>query len=174
MITVAVISSLGGGGVIILGLADRIGKVLAATYVEQVKHEIQQEIESYKTKLKKSEFLFQKEFEAASQFISLHHSFLPGYRFSEMIREDVCTDVAFRFGEIEEKLTQYRATHGAVLQQDALDHLSEAIDKAASGKFEVRRDDVSLEGIDLADEVMKELKEIEEELRKAVWSQSST
>ena len=43
--------------------------MFADRYVEQLKPEIQQEIESYKTKLKKSEFLFQKELEAASQFI---------------------------------------------------------------------------------------------------------
>ena len=177
-IVTAVIFSLGGGGAIVLGLSSWIGKMFADRYLERAKHEIQQEIESYKTKLKKSEFLFQREFEAASQFISLHHGLLPRYRFPEMEREDACRDFACDFDRIEKKLEQYRATHGAALQQDALDPLSKAIDLVASGKFQVRRVDempeVLDEGIDLADEAMKELEEVEKELRKVVWLQSST
>jgi hypothetical protein len=64
-IVAAIIVSLGGGGVIILGLSNWIGKILADRYVEKLKHEIQQELETHKTRLRKSEFLFQKEFEAA-------------------------------------------------------------------------------------------------------------
>ena len=171
-IAATVIVSLGGGGGIVLMLSNRIGKIFADIYLERAKHEIQQAIESYKTKLKKSEFLFQKEFEAASQFIALYRGLLPRYRFPEMEREDACIDFALNFEEVEKKLEQYRATHGAALQQDALDPLSSAIAKASSGKFEVRRKEVSPEGIDLADEVMKELEEVEKELRKVVWSQS--
>ena len=60
----AIVAALGGGGAIVLGLSNWFGKILADRYVERLKHEIQQELESYKTKLKKSEFFFQKEFEA--------------------------------------------------------------------------------------------------------------
>ena len=165
-IMAAFLGSLGGGGIIV--------RILAGRYLEKVKHEIQHQIESYKTELRKSEFLFQKEFEAASQFISLRYSFLPGYLYREMEWEDVCRYFALRFEEVEKKLTQYRAAHAAALQQNAFAHLSEVIDKVASGKFEVRRDEVSAKGIDLAEEVMKELEELHNELQKAVWSQSST
>lgn len=80
----AFIVSLGGGGAIVLGLSNWIGRILADRYVEKLKQEIQQEIESHKTRLRKSEFLFQKEFEAASAFISLRRSLMPKYRFPEM------------------------------------------------------------------------------------------
>ena len=118
-IVASVMISLGGGGGIVL----LIGKMFADRHLERAKHEIQQEVESYRTKLKKSEFLFQKEFEATSQFISLHHSFLPRYLHPDMDWHEACTEFARNFSQVEKKLEQYRATHGAVLQQDALDHL---------------------------------------------------
>lgn len=146
--------------------------MFADRYLERVKHEIQQEFESYKTKLKKSEFLFQKEFEAASQFISLHDSLLPRYLYPEMDWGDACVDFVRNLSEVEKKLGQYKATHGAVLQEDALDHLTKAIRKASNNKFE----DVwntATDVIQIAEETMDELEKVEKELREAVWSQSS-
>ena len=175
-IVASFIISLGGGGAIVLGLSKWIGQMFADRYLERAKHEIQQEVESYKTKLKKSEFLFQKEFEAASQFISLHHSLLPRYLYPDMDWGDACIDFARNFSEVEKKLEQYKATHGAVLQEDALDHLTKAIRKASANKFE----EVSslsphiIQLIQLAEETMDELEKVEKELRKAIWSQSST
>lgn len=170
----ALIVSLGGSGAIILGLSNWFGKILADRYVEQLKHEIQQEIESYKTKLRKSEFLFQKEFEAASQFLSLRRRLLPRYRFPEMEWEDACEDFASDFEKVGKELEGYLATHGAALNRKALDRLLKAIAQTESGKFEVSGDTVSSKGIDIAGEVMEELEAVEKELHEAVWSQSST
>ena len=173
-IVATLIISLGGGGAIVLGLSNWIGKILADRYAEKLKHEIQQEIESYKMKLKKSEFLFLKEFEAASQFISLHHNLLPSYRFPDMDWYDACEDFAGNFENVEKELNRYIATYGAVLSQQVLECLNNAISKAASRKFEVSLDDVSKQDIALAEKVMEELQKIEIELRRVVWSQSST
>lgn len=168
------IVSLGGGGAIVLGLSHWIGKMLADRYVEKLKSEIQQEIESYKTKLRKSEFLFQKEFEAASEFMVLKQSLMPKYRFPDMEWHDACEDFAGKFAKVEKELERYMATHGAALNQEAVDRLSAAIQQASSGKFEVRQEDVTKEGIEMAENVMNELEETEKELRQAVRSQSST
>jgi hypothetical protein len=168
------IVSLGGGGAIVLGLSNWFGKILADRYVEQLKHEIQQEIESYKTKLRKSEFLFQKEFEAASQFLALRRRLVPRYRFPEMEWSDACEDFASNFEKVEKELEAYMATHGAALNRKALDRLSKAIEQTESGKFEVSGDTVSGQGTDIAGKVMEELEAVEKELHEAVWSQSST
>ena len=173
-IAAAFIVSLGGGGAIVFGLSNWIGRILADRYVEKLKHEIHQEIESYKTKLKKSEFLFQKEFEAASQFISLRRDLLPRYRFPDMDWQDACEDFADKFDLVEKELNRYMATHGAALKQQPLDRLAGTIAEAAEGKFEVSRDSVSTQGLDIAGKIIKELEEVEKELREAVWSQSST
>ena len=173
-IAATVILSLGGGAAIILGFSNWIGKILGALYVERVKNEIHQEIESYKTKLKKSEFLFQKEFEAASRFISLRRDLLPEYSFPDMEWDSTRREFALNFAIVEEKLEKYVATHGAALQQRPLDRLSSAIGAAAEWKFEVSREFVSQEAIEIAGMVIERLEKVENELREAVWSQSST
>ena len=160
-IAAAFIVSLGGGGAIVLDYPTGSAGFSPTGMVEKLKHEIHQEIESYKTKLKKSEFLFQKEFEAASQFISLCRGLLPKYRFPDMDWEDACADFAGKFALVEEELNRYMATHGAALKQQPLDRLAGAIAEAASGKFEVSRDGVSTQGLDTARKVIKELEEVE-------------
>ena len=52
IVTMIIFSLLGGSGIVAI-FSNWIGKSLADRYVEKLKQEIQQEIESYKTKLKK-------------------------------------------------------------------------------------------------------------------------
>ena len=160
-IAATVVVSLGGGGAIVLGLANWIGKILANKYVEKLKHEIQQELESHKTWLRKSEFLFQKEFEAASSFISLRLRLLPRYRFPDMEWHDACEDFARDFSQVENTLESYIATHGAALQKETLERLASAKTRASWGKFEFTNDNVSRDAIQYAEEVMNALEEIE-------------
>lgn len=173
-IAAMVVLSLGGGGAIILGLANWIGKILANRYVEKLKQEIQQELERHKTRLRKSEFLFQKEFDATSAFISLRLRLSPRYRFPEMEWHDACEDFAHDFEDIEKALEAYIATHGAALQHETLELLATVKTKASWGKFEVTNNSVSREAIKYAEEAMESLEDIEKELYNAVWSQSGT
>lgn len=171
--TAAFIISLGGGGVIVLGLSNWIGRLLADRYVEKLKQEIQQEIESHKTRLRKSEFLFQKEFDAASEFMALRRSLIPRYWFPEMEWDDACEDFAHRFNKATKQLENFVGTHGAALDGGTLEKLSVAIGKADAGKFEVKQNTVTSEGIKTAGEVLNELEQIENELHESVRSQSS-
>ena len=168
------IVSLGGGGAIVLGLANLIGRTLANKYVEKIKQELQQEIESHKTRLRKSEFLFQKEFDAASTFISLRLRLLPRYKFPDMEWHDACEDFAYRFEDVEKALETYITTHGAALTQETLKRLVSAKTRTSWGKFEVTNGIVSSTAINYAEEVMEVLEEIEKQLYQAVWSQSGT
>ena len=59
-------------GGIVFALVKWFGEFLANKYVERVTHEFEQDLESHKIQLRKSEFLFQKQIEVASAFISLH------------------------------------------------------------------------------------------------------
>ena len=119
-VAATIVVSLGGGGAIVYWFASLIGKILADKYIEKVKQEFQQELESHKARLRKSEFLFQKEFEAASAFISLRLRLMPRYRFAEMIWDDACEEFAHGFGGVEKALEAYIATHGAALQMETL------------------------------------------------------
>ena len=154
-----------------MSICKWIGERFTALSLEREKGKSQQQVESHKAELKRSEFRYPKEVKAAEEFMALHSDLRPRYRFREMEWDDACSDFAFAFEKVEERLEQYKVTHGAILQPGTFDRLSKAITNASSGKFEVRGDDVSSEGIDLADEVMKELEEVEKELRKAVRPQ---
>ena len=165
--------SLGGGGAIVLGLANWIGRILANKYVEGLKLEIQQELESQKTRLRKSEFLFQKEFEAASTFISLHLRLLPREGGPYMGPDDDLLEFAASFETVERELESYIAAHGAALQPETLNLLSDAKMTASMGKF-ADNYGVSDQGVRDAKQVMESLEEVEQKLRRAVWSQSGT
>ena len=173
-IAATVVLSLGGGGAIVFGLASRIGNILADKYIERVKQELRQDLESHKTRLRKSEFLFQKEFEATSAFISLRLRLLPRYKFPEMEWHDACEDFAHSFEHVEKMLESYIATHGAALPRKTLESLVNAKDRASMGKFEVTNNSVSREAIQYAEDAMNALQEVEEQLYQAVWSQSGT
>jgi hypothetical protein len=86
----AILVSLGGGAAIIFGFSNWLGKVWAnrlmekekathARELESLRNQLTQDTESYKVKLKKSEFIFQKEYEAVSEFVLLKRSFLPTF-----------------------------------------------------------------------------------------------
>ena len=173
ILIVVVILSLFGGVYMLRQFANWIGKALAEVYIEKMKHEIQQKIESYKMKLKKSEFLFQKEFEATSQFISVRSRLLPRY-WPDMDWEDACEQFARKLPEVERELEHYIETHGAALRRQPLDRLSALIDDAVEWKFSISEVDVPLEAAKAASKIMEELKQVEDELLGAVWSQSTT
>ena len=168
--TAVMLSALSGGG-IILGCSKWIGELFANRYVEKVKHELQQEIESYRTKLKKSEFLFQKEFEAASEFSHLRLRLEPRIQHPD---ED-WDEALDRFGQdlerVEGEITRYLAAHGAALQEPVLAMVRKVLIEAEHGKFEYYPFGPAQS---IAKRVLDLMERIETELRSAVWSQSST
>ena len=159
-IAVSTLTSI-GGGVIFLRL---FGEFLFS-----------KQIERHKTRLRKSEFLFQKEFEAASTFISLLQQLIPRYRRPDMEWYDVCEDFAENFEQVEKDLGSYIAVHGAALESETLKRLSHAQFRASEGKFKVDHNgNVYVEGIKDAEEVIDALKKVEEELYQTIRLQSGT
>ena len=170
-----IIASLGGGGAIVLAMSNWFGNILETRYVERLKQEIQQEVESYRTKLKKSEFLFQKEFEAASQFMWLRRELEPRYRFPDMEWYDACREFAAALEKVERELEKFVSMHGAALKQEVLDDLSSAIAAAGHGKVAVAYNTENPKAeVSVANRILEKLSTVEEKLRSAVWSQSST
>lgn len=158
----AFLGSLGGGGVIVKILADRY-------------------LETMKVELRKSEFLFQKEFEAASQFIALSYRLRPRSPHSEETPIDPYEDFTERFGRVQKEFEQYREAHAAALPREMLDRLDAVIDKARDGTVavELERQQPSPDGrpsdyaLKLAGEVAGELKEMQDDLWQAIrWAAS--
>ena len=167
----AVVVTVGAAGGLAVGVAKSVAKLMAKTYVEQVKHELRQETESYRTKLRKSEFLFEKEFEAASEFIDLHRRLSPKIRYPDEEWDEAVNRFGSNLEQVEQDIGEYLSVHGAALQEPAQSMVRNALDKAEYGKFEWHEDEPARR---IAEDVLNRLKEIEAELLRAVWAQSST
>lgn len=180
----AFLTVLGGGGAIVFGLSNWLGKIWSdrlaeklkaenARDLERVKTQFIHEVESYKVKLKKSEFIFQKEFEAASGFAAIFRSIHPGFNHPQMDWYEACDEIARCFGLIEIKLNGYFYEFSAVLTDDERNQLSDAISDAGYSKFEVIDGDVSTESNIAADALYKKLQNINSMLISRVRNQAS-
>lgn len=180
----AFLAALGGGGAIVLGLSNWLGKVWSDRLVEKlkaensrdlerVKTELVHEVESYKVKLKKSEFLFQKEFEAASAFATIFRSMHPGFNHPYMDWYEACDEIAQCFSSIEKKLEKYFSEYAAVLTEEERKLLIDAISDAGYSKFEVIDGKVSAESNHAADVLYKKLISLEGKLIARVRNQAS-
>jgi len=178
------LAALGGGGVIVFGLSSWLGKVWSdrlaeklkaenARDLERVKTEFIHEVESYKVKLKKSEFLFQKEFEAASAFATIFRSIHPGFNHSQMDWYEACDEIAQCFGSIEKKLDIYFSEYSAVLTEEERILLTDAISDAGYSKFEVIDGDVPAKSNQAADTLYKKLQVLNSRLISRVRNQAS-
>lgn len=142
--------------------------------IERLKNELARSVESYKVQLKKSEFLFQKEFEATSSFSELLQSIHPGFIQPLMDWHDACEIIAEKFEEIEIKLGNFLAKYGAILTDEERSILTSAISVAGHGKFDVDSNgQVDPNSIIEAKELYKNLLTLEKQLIKRVRDQSS-
>lgn len=184
-ISSAILAALGGGAAIIFGFSSWLGKIWAnrlmekekaghAKALESLRSKLTHETESYKVKLKKSEFLFEKEFEAASEFVSLRRSFLPTYSNPGMDWHDACDEIAHRFDKIESELGKYLSKHGAILSEEVKDLISFSEGAASENKFDIMDVVVPESANKAADEMFKKLNEAEKLLIAQVRTQSST
>ena len=170
-ILVTVLVSVGAAGGLVVVVSKWIAELMAKTYVEQVKHELRQETESYRTKLRKSEFLFEKEFEAASEFIDLRRRLWPRMQHPDEDWREAVYQFGHNLEQVEQEIGQYLSAHGAALKDPVLQIVHDALGQAEYGKFEF---DEHGQAGSIAEGVLDGLKKIETELRRAVWDQSST
>lgn len=140
--------------------------------IERFKSELNLNVESYKIQLKKSEFLFQKEFEAASKFTSIIQSIHPGFHNPLMDWSDACEVIARDFGKTERLLNDFLANHGAILIEKDRKKLTAAISDAGYGKFDIG-ENIDPETSQLASNLYNNLISLEKSLINRVRSQSS-
>jgi hypothetical protein len=184
-ISAVILGSIGGAAAIIFGLSSWLGKVWAdrlmrretaefARELEEIRRRAALESESYKIRLKKSEFLFQREFAAASEFVALVRSVMPRREWPGMEWNDVYDFIASDFDKIEDRLDEFLATHGAVLRNDVVEHIVRCLQIAGDSKFSVIGNEVSEEANSAAGRLYEELKAAENGLLDQVRSQTST
>lgn len=142
--------------------------------LESHRNELNQTLEAHKMKLKKSEFLFQREFEATSELISVIRDILPHQNFPDMDWHEACNQMAHDFGNTEVKLDRFIAKHGAALHDEAVDKLVKCIGLAATKKFDINNGHVHPHANKGANDLYENLKDAEEIMLSKVRSQSTT
>lgn len=170
----SVLAALGGGAVIIAGFAHWLGNLWAKRLIQNEKSKLDLEIESYKVKLKKSEFIFEKQYEAASELTAMIRKFLPPLRYPEMDWGDACDEIAQDFESIITELERFLSKHGAILDKETRNLLSNSIGLASQAKFDVDGGEVSHQANRAANDVYNKLIKAEENLIKEVQGQIGT
>ena len=173
-ISASILGSLGGGALIVGAFAKWLSDFWANRLIQNAKTRLDAEMESYKIKLKKSEFIFQKEFEAASELVALIRGFLPTYKHPQMDWHEACDEIAHDFNKIELRLDDYLSKHGAVLKENVVDLISVCIAIAAENKFAITSLEVPEVANDAANNLYNKLQEAERIALQQVHSQSST
>jgi hypothetical protein len=142
--------------------------------LERLKAELSKEIESHKLSLKKQELIFNKELDAAGDFMKLHRQIRPSYSHPDMDWDDACADVANRFEKIESDLNSFLVKHGAIITTSARKLLDVCIGLASGTKFwDFEYPDEpqgSAYAKNTASKLLDELSKIEEQLIAAVRS----
>lgn len=183
-VALAVLASLGGGAILVLAMSAWLGKVWATRFMEREKAEhtrtleelrskFLRETESYRVQLKKSEFLFQKQFEAACAVVALKRRILPRHSHPFMEWHDACEQIAHSFEKIEMWLGDFLECHAAVLPKEVTSLIVSCIADVGTYKFEARSDDVSYEAIEAAKQLYETLEKVEQNLISLVHDQTS-
>ena len=167
-----------------VGGVGGVGAAISWFVKSLVKQEFQQQLERHKTKLRNSEFLFQKEFEAASAFISLKLNLMNnilGRADPDMDNFNFLRNFLYSFQEAEKLLEDYIAIHSAALQKDTLKYLYETISIISETLPKVTKiyqqpgqldDNVRKRFLNNRNKLVSAIHKIQEELYQSVRSQS--
>ena len=137
--------------------------------LEAIKYEASQQIESYKVRLKKSEFLFERQFQAATAMMNLFNAFSPRRSNPMMDWSDAMEEVVAGAGKTELALRRFRDEHGVALIEADREALGEAIAKAN----DILMEDYNGEPDDIAAELHRMLEGLAHGLIDRIQSQSS-
>lgn len=181
----SILLSLGGGTVIIFAASSWLGRVWAERILnrekaqqgqdlERFKQQLQEEAERHKIRLKKSEFIFAKQFDAASALVALYRDISPSYSHPDMDYYDACDQVAENFGKIEGLIHTYVRTHGAVLTDSVKHLLYLSIGIAGEHKFDATQSGIASSANAAAEVLLGHLKQAENEMLAQISDQFTT
>lgn len=138
---------------------------------EKYKNELALEMETHRVKLKKSEFFFEKEFEATSELVAIRRKMMPEINWPDMDWAEACEQIALGFPELEKTLKGFIANYGAVLPDEVVDKISLCIALSGHGKFGVEGPEVDSEARKAADKIYDHISEAEKFFLEQIRSQ---
>ena len=184
-LSLTIIGTIGGAGLIIFGLSSWLGKVWASRLMqkeatehsrdlERLRTDLMRDTETHKVKLKKSEVFFAKELDATSAFIALFRGILPRHHLPDMDWHDACDSIAGNFAKIEISLDQFLADHGAAVPDEVVALIVDCIGIAGDYKFEIDGPEVTKSANSAADRLYENLKTAESTMLEHVRDQART
>lgn len=155
-----------GYGFVFVAIVSFFTSLIASWVIELAKTTFAKNVENHKFNLRRAELFFEREIEAASQFVSLREKLNPVFTPNNDSFYDACVDIAGRFSLVEEHLKAYLMKHRVVLPHLIRTRLDQLSWMAGERKFEQvdMEDDPSSASIELASEIFTSLLEIEETL----------
>ena len=171
----------GSASAIIIALTAYLSKIWATRIMEKDKNKLSQELEeikkellketdTYRIKLKKSEFIFEKEFIATSEFILLYNKLYPRHYKPEMEYDDLINHITGCFSNIETQLKEYIENHGAVLSEEIIALIYSTLSSAGEGQHLLLPD----EEYEAADVIYENYLKIRKLLKENINSQIAT
>lgn len=145
--------------------------------LERIRDEYRADLEKLRIRLKKSEFIFEKEFAAASVLVEYHEQIIPLSQFADMHMDDVYVSIAYNFDEMEEWIKKFVSAHGAVLPETVAKELILAARTAGEYKFRVGQgldEEVDTQTFQAAEDVYHRIRSARDAMRDRVWEQSIT
>lgn len=134
--------------------------------LERLKGEIARETEIHKTKMKRIEFIQNKEIEAGLEFMQIAERIHPKPDGLDADFYDACADVARRCVSIKNELDDYIAKNKIFVSSEARSMLSKCSDIAGAYQFEEPGvdGDVSIEAIENVKKMLEMLRIIENQM----------
>ncbi len=141
--------------------------------IERIKNSLTQETESHKIKLKKSEFIFEKQFEAANKLHKLMLNIIPPALWQDMDMSDVADYIGSNFTDVSNLTNKYLADNSVVLNNEVKEKLNGIIYLSDHHKFEEFHPEMPLtnEQVDAAQEVYYKITEANDVMTKYIHSQ---
>jgi len=143
--------------------------------LESLRDKYTTDLEKLKIKLKKSEFIFEKEFIATSKLVEYHEEIIPLTLHPDMHMDDVFESIACSSGSIEAWIKQFVSAHGAVLPEEVAKNLMLAARRAGEIKFNLGSgpEDLPVESVEAAEEIYDRIRSAKDAMIVRVWQQSS-
>lgn len=160
-VVLGVVGALGGGAVVVGTALHFLGKFWVGRLIQDEKAKLDMEIESHRLKLRNSEFIFEKEYEASSQFVAFFRSILPRHSEPNLDWGEVLVHIAISFHDILNYLDRFLASNGAILSDDVVGLVVDCLAISGEGQHKVDESGVSDSAKSDADLLYKKMLEIE-------------
>lgn len=124
-----------GYGIVFVAVVSVLANFAVSWLGELIKGRTSQKIETHKLNLRRAELLFEREVEAAKDFIAVRESSLPSYR-PGMDSYDADESIAMSLNGIETNLQKFKIKHGVVIAKEIRIILDETIGIAQEHGYE--------------------------------------